>query len=225
MTPLSHESKELEQIYGRRFDDHIAYRNDVWKVLTSKFFSRYIDSSASVLDLGCGYGQFINNIRCGKKYAMDLNPKAKQFISTDVHFIEQDCSSTWELPDQSLDSVFTSNFFEHLASKASLASTIAQARRCLRPGGRLIAMGPNVKFIGGAYWDFWDHHLALTDVSLKELFDLQGFQVEKVIDRFLPYTMVNKRQLPMLLVSSYLHLPFAWKVFGKQFLLIARKPA
>jgi hypothetical protein len=86
-------------------------------------------------------------------------------------------------------------------------------------------MGPNVKFIGGAYWDFWDHHLALTDVSLKELFDLQGFQVEKVVDRFLPYTMVNKRHLPMLLVSSYLHFPLAWRVFGKQFLLIARKPA
>jgi SAM-dependent methyltransferase len=220
-TPVS---AELEQIYGRRFDDHITYRNKVWSVLTGQFFSRYIDPEAAVLDLGCGYGEFINNIRCGSKYAMDLNPKAKRFVSRDVEFLEQDCSLKWDLPAGSLDVVFTSNFFEHLPSKAALADTIAQAMRCLRPGGRLIAVGPNVRFVGGAYWDFWDHHLALTDRSLKELIDIQGLEVEEVIERFLPYTMVNVRRSPMLLVSAYLRFPLAWKLFGKQFVVVARKP-
>jgi SAM-dependent methyltransferase len=223
MTP-TYVPTELEQIYGRRFDDHIAYRNKVWSVLTRQFFSRYIDSQATVLDLGCGYGEFINNIACGKKYAMDLNPKAKQFVSGDATFLEQDCSERWELPASSLDVVFTSNFFEHLPSKSALANTIAQARRCLRPGGRMIAVGPNVRFVGGAYWDFWDHHLALTDRSLRELIDIQGFQVEEIIERFLPYTMVNARRAPMLLVSAYLRFPLAWKIFGKQFVVVARNP-
>lgn len=226
MSPSPHDSAELERIYGRRFDDHIAYRNRVWKVLTSMFFSRYVDANSAILDLGCGYGEFINNINTGsgKKYAMDLNPAARKYLAPGVRFLEQDCSQPWDLPDNHLDVVFTSNFFEHLASKASLSDAIRQARRCLRPGGRLIAMGPNVKFIGGAYWDFWDHHLPLTDSSLTELLVLQDFQLERVIDRFLPYTMVNKRRYPVLLVSAYLRFPPAWRIFGKQFLVIARKP-
>jgi len=216
--------EDLERIYVHRFDEHVDYRNDVWKVLTGRFFSRYIDSRATVMDLGCGYGEFINNIRCERKIAMDLNPRVKEFISSGVHFIEQDCASTWALPDERLDVVFTSNFFEHLPSKEALSATIGQAKRCLRSGGRLIAMGPNVKYVGGAYWDFWDHHLALSDVSLKELLSLQGFEIERTINRFLPYTMVNKRRSPILLVKSYLRCPLAWKIFGRQFLVIARKP-
>jgi hypothetical protein len=86
-------------------------------------------------------------------------------------------------------------------------------------------MGPNIRFVGGAYWDFWDHHLALTDISLVELLEIQKFQMERVIDRFLPYTMVNHRSAPEFLVRAYLKVPPLWKFLGKQFLVIARKPA
>jgi SAM-dependent methyltransferase len=227
MTPeparLPHEPHELEAIYDRRFDAHIAYRNQVWRVLTSRFFSRYIGPEATVLDLGCGYGEFINNIACRRKYGMDLNARARRRLSEEVEFLEQDCSAPWPLPDESLDVVFSSNFFEHLPSKQAISDTLAQARRCLRKGGRILAMGPNVRFLGGAYWDFWDHHLPLTDISMAEALAVQGFQVERVIDRFLPYTMVNKRRAPAALIAVYLMLPPAWKIFGKQFLVMARK--
>jgi SAM-dependent methyltransferase len=123
-----------------------------------------------------------------------------------------------------LDLVFTSNFFEHLPSKEALTDTLEQAKRCLRPKGRLIAMGPNIRFVGGAYWDFWDHHLPLTDHSLAEALRVRGFEIERVVDRFLPYTMVNTRPAPPLLVYLYLKTPFAWRVFGKQFLIVARRP-
>lgn len=139
-------------------------------------------------------------------------------------FIEQDCSATWPQPDNTLDVVFTSNFFEHLPSKQALSDTLEQVRRCLKPGGRLIAMGPNIRFVGGAYWDFWDHHLALTDISLVEILRVERFQLDKVVDRFLPYTMANRRAVPSALVSLYLGMPWLWRVFGKQFLVVARKP-
>jgi hypothetical protein len=63
--------------------------------------------------------------------------------------------------------VFTGNLFEHLPGKTHLGHTLRAAFRCLRKGGRLIAMGPNIKFVPGAYWDFYDHHLALTKLSLQ----------------------------------------------------------
>jgi SAM-dependent methyltransferase len=224
MTAPRQEPAELEQIYDRRFGAHLAYRNEVWKVLISKFFSPYIEPHSTALDLGCGYGEFINNIQCAQKYAMDLNAKAGQFLARDVCFLQQDCSEQWNLPGDCLDLVFTSNFFEHLVSRRALTETLAQAKRCLRAGGRIIAMGPNIRYVGGAYWDFSDHHIALTDRSLKEALEIQGFEVERAIDRFLPYTMVNRRRYPRLFVSVYLGIPLAWRFFGKQFLLIASKP-
>jgi SAM-dependent methyltransferase len=214
---------ELAEIYSRRFDAHVAYRNAVWKVLTDRFFPRYIAPTATLLDLGCGYGEFINNIQCGKKYAMDLNPNARGYLAAGIEFFLQDCSQPWGLPDESLDVVMTSNFLEHLPSRQSIADTLAQAKRCLKSGGRFIAMGPNGKYVGGAYWDFWDHHIALTERSMVEVLEIQGFQIEAVIDRFLPYTMVNTRVYPIFLVSLYLMFPVAWKVMGKQFLVIAKK--
>lgn len=223
MTPQTQNRNGLAEIYSRRFDAHVAYRNAVWKVLTEKFFPRYIDPHSTILDLGCGYGEFINNIRCDRKFAMDLNPNARRFLAPEIAFLHQDCSHVWELPDESLDVVATSNFLEHLPSRQAIADTLLQVKRCLRTGGRFIALGPNTKYVGGAYWDFWDHHVALTERSMVEILELQGFQMESVIDRFLPYTMVNSRAYPMFLVSLYLMFPLAWKIIGKQFLVVARK--
>ncbi len=224
MSPLPQQSDQLAEIYSRRFDEHLEYRNKVWHVLAHRFFTRYIRRDATVLDLGCGYGQFINSIPCAKKYAMDLNTKARRYLAPDVAFLQQDCSQPWKLPSNSVDVVFTSNFFEHLPSRGLLLDTLLEARRCLRPGGRIIAMGPNAKYVGGAYWDFWDHQIALTERSMKEVLEIQGFQIETVIDRFLPYTMVNVRRYPVALVSLYLMVPLAWKLMGKQFVVMGRKP-
>jgi hypothetical protein len=95
----------------------------------------------------------------------------------------------------------------------------------LRPGGRLIALGPNIKCVNGAYWDFWDHFLCLTDLSLAEAFANNGFVVQQSIPRFLPYTTVNAPRYPMAFVRLYLRLPLAWRFFGKQFLVIGEKSA
>lgn len=217
--------EELSAIYRRRFAETAKYRNEVWKVLSAEFFSRWVRDSDAVLDLGCGYGEFINNIGARQKFAMDLNPDARAHLNTEVQLLEQDCSDEWQLADSSLDVVFTSNFFEHLRSKDALRQTIAQAYRCLRPGGRIIAMGPNIKFLPGAYWDFFDHHVALTEKALAEGFETGGLQAEWVVARFLPYTLVDAPQYPLVLLRLYLRLQFLWWLKGRQFLVIARKAA
>ena len=218
-----HDSNELKNIYGRRFDEHIEYRDKVWKILTANFFSRYVSAQDRVLDLGCGYGEFINNIRCASKIAMDMNPGARKRLGPGIEFIEQDCSLPWAVPENSLDLIFTSNFFEHLPSKKTLSDTLAQAYGRLKKGGRIVALGPNVRFTGGAYWNFWDHHLPLTDNAICEALEIQGFTIEESHARFLPYTMVNRRRSPSILVNLYLRLPLLWRLFGKQFLVIGRK--
>ena len=148
---------ELRDMYRARFGGAVAYRNEVWRVLCRDVFNACVPTSGTVLDLGCGYGWFINNIVCARKFGMDLNPTTRECLDPSVHFLMQDCSEPWELDDQCLDVVFTSNFLEHLPTKDRLAATLGQAWRCLKPGGLLIAVGPNVKYLGGRYWDFFDH--------------------------------------------------------------------
>jgi SAM-dependent methyltransferase len=67
----------------------------------------------------------------------------------------------------SVDVVLRSNFFEHLPDTATFLATLTELRSVLKPGGRLLALQPNIRFVGGDYWDF-DHHLALTDRTLVE---------------------------------------------------------
>jgi len=195
----------------------------VWRALLRGYFQQFIAKEATVLDLGAGYGEFINNVQCGKKYAMDLNPDTVQKVHANVEVLSQNCAVPWELASESLDAIFTSNFFEHLPDKDALVRTIEEARRCLKSGGLLIAMGPNIKYLPGAYWDFIDHHLPLTERSLSEAFTQQGFTIEKCIDKFLPYTMASGPKFPLALVALYLRLPIAWRVLGKQFIVIAKK--
>lgn len=213
----------LRHMYRVRFGGRETYRDRVWRILTRDYFQRWVRAEDAVLDMGAGYGEFINHIRCGKKYALDLNSDTAKRAGADVEVIAQDCSAPWPFPDNHLDVVFTSNFLEHLSDKQALARTLGEANRCLKPGGRLIAMGPNIRHLPGAYWDFFDHHIPLSERSLSEALTQQGFRIEKCIDKFLPFTMVNGPQYPLVLLAAYLRMPFAWRIFGKQFLVLAKK--
>jgi SAM-dependent methyltransferase len=214
---------DLQRIYEARFRENLDYRRAVWRVLIDDFFQRYVRSADAVLDLGCGYGEFINQIRCGEKFAMDLNPDLPKRIGPEVKPLLQDCSARWPLPENRFDVVFTSNFFEHLPDKASLGRTLDEVHRCLKPGGCLIALGPNIKHLPGTYWDFWDHYLPLTETSLQEALQNRGYRIERCVGRFLPYTMASGWKYPLTCLRLFLRLPPAWRFVGKQFLVVARK--
>jgi SAM-dependent methyltransferase len=219
----SPDGPELRRIYGARFAGKTEYRTQVWRVLVS-YFGRWFPNSGSVLDLGAGYCEFINNATAGRKYAMDLNPDVRARAAQGVTVLQQDCSDPWPLEEGELDAVFTSNFLEHLPDKAAVNTVLTNAYRCLKPGGRFIAMGPNIKYLPGAYWDFFDHYVALTELSLAEALANCHFEIETCVARFLPYTMSRGRQYPAWMLRLYLAVPVVWPLFGKQFLVVGQKP-
>ena len=220
---MSAGNKIVQNQYHLRFWPYEEYRQSVWAILVSDFFQFYVPEASHVLDLGAGWGEFINNIDAVQKYAMDINPEGKLRIHKDVIFINQDCAKRWPIKDSSLDIIFTSNFLEHLLTKQMLEQTITEAVRCLKERGKLICMGPNIKHIPGGYWDFWDHHIAITEKSIAELLQIKGFIIDKCFDRFLPYSMSQGWTPPMIFIKLYLKIPLLWKLFGKQFLVIASK--
>lgn len=214
--------EHLATQYELRFSKIQNYRNEVWKTLVKSYFQRYIPATSSIVDIGCGWGEFINNVEGNRKIAIDLNADAQQHLEPNIEFINQDCSTKWPLPDGMLDIAFTSNLLEHLPSKSHVEKTILEAKRCLKYNGRLICLGPNIKYLSGSYWDFWDHHVAITESSLSELLGMNEFAVEKCVPKFLPYTMANRQPPHAAFLRLYLALPVAWRLLGKQFLIIAR---
>ena len=214
----------LASQYAARFEAIAEYRRRAWALLVREYFGRWVPKDGAVLDLGCGWGEFINQVDAAQRWGMDLNPESRGKLAAGVVCLEQDCSQRWQLPDNSLDLVFTSNFFEHLPDKPALRRTLDQVVRCLRPGGRLVCLGPNIRFIPGRYWDFWDHYLPLTERSLAEGLLLAGLNTERVVARFLPYSMSQGFTPPLWLLRLYLRMPWVWRLVGRQFLVVARKP-
>lgn len=215
-------SDHLSRLYRERFaDQDLDFKERVWQVLCRRVFQPYVDKSHTVLDLGAGHGEFINSIRCARKIAVDLNPDVARYVH-DAQFLQASGTDLGEIEAGSVDVVFSSNFLEHLPDKASVLQTLRECRRILRGNGRLIVLMPNIRYLHGRYWDFFDHHVPLTHFSLEEALTLTGFSVERMVPRFLPYT-VKQRSLPrsIALLRLYLRLPVLWPIFGRQMLFVA----
>jgi hypothetical protein len=86
-------------------------------------------------------------------------------------------------------------------------------------------MGPNIRYAYAEYWDFYDHYLPLSHLSLEEGLVQAGFDIERVIPRFLPYSTRSALPKATFFVRAYLAFPLAWRFLGKQFLCVARSPS
>ena len=93
---------------------------------------------------------------------------------------------------QTIDRVFMSNFLEHLRTKQEVLQTFEEIFRVLKVGGKVITLHPNIRYLYMDYWDYFDHHVPLTDKSIAEGLEVVGFKVEISIDRFLPFTKKSK---------------------------------
>lgn len=215
---------ELAELYKIRFPTReLERKNAIWKVICQNFLQRFVRPTDTVVDIACGYGEFLNNINARRKIAIDLNPDAREHLQATVEFHNLGATELGSVVHGEADIVFTSNFLEHLPNKKTLDAFLEQVLVALKPGGRYVSMGPNLRYLPGEYWDFYDHHLGLTHLSLSEALQLRGFKVDLCIDRFLPYTTQGALPTHPALVKAYLKIPPAWRLLGKQFLIVARK--
>jgi SAM-dependent methyltransferase len=216
---------DLAALYRFRFrESERPQKMMIWKTLCRHFFQELIGRDQAVLDLACGYGEFINNIEAAKKYAVDLNPDAPRYLGPDVEFHASPAHGMRDIPSDAVDVVFTSNFLEHLKSKEECDAVLAEVLRVLKPGGRFVVMGPNIRYLAAEYWDFYDHYLPLSHLSLEEGLVQSGYEVVTIIPRFLPYTTRSALPQHPFLIALYLKLPIFWPLVGKQFLVVGRKP-
>ena len=216
---------DVAKLYRHRFSAaEQAAKDRIWQVLCERFFQRYVRPDATVLDLACGHGEFIRHVHAGRKLAVDINADSEMRLPASVEFHLASAARLDFLADDSIDLCFTSNFLEHLPSKTVVNQVLAEVYRVLRPGGRFMAMQPNIRYAYAEYWDFYDHFTALSHLSAAEAFSLAGFDIVELIDRFLPFSTKSALPKHPALVRAYLAVPLVWRIFGKQFLIVGAKP-
>ncbi|MEG4997649.1 class I SAM-dependent methyltransferase [Microcoleus sp. B4-D4] len=215
----------LKKLYANRFDSRqMQAKVALWKVLIDEFLQDYVPPESAVLDIGGGYCEFINQILADKKCLIDLNPDSKLFANSDVKILNIDVLNYGDKSvfAEQFDRIFISNFFEHLRNKEELVEIISFCFEALKPSGSLLIIQPNFKYSYKEYYDFIDHQLPITHLSLQELLQTVGFKVEEMIPRFLPFSTKGRPASPLLL-KIYLKLPFLWRFLGGQMFVKASK--
>jgi ubiquinone/menaquinone biosynthesis C-methylase UbiE len=219
-------TQDLERVYAQRFSEtERTVKKKLWQCLVDSYLQRFFDKDMTVIDIGCGFCEFINSVKAKKKYAYDIEATFERFVDPDVEFIRARLGEPIPCVDNSCDRVFASNFFEHLGSREEVVFTLREAFRILKPGGKILVIQPNIALTGGTYWDFFDHLIPITDRSLVEALKMVGFKNHYVKRRFLPYTTKEHTFESTLLLKLYLAVPIFQWIFGKQSFIIAEKPS
>jgi ubiquinone/menaquinone biosynthesis C-methylase UbiE len=193
-------------------------RSILWKTLCESYFQRFISPADAVLELGCGYGDFINHIRGASRTAVDCWPGAREHLQPEVKAITGNITALTEIEDGSTDFVFASNVFEHL-EQPDLFACLAEVKRVLRPGGTINILQPNYRFCSDEYFDDYTHRFPYSDRSLCDILRVSGYRILECRPRFLPLTI--KSRIPVLppLIRAYLACPI--KPLAKQMFIRA----
>jgi 2-polyprenyl-3-methyl-5-hydroxy-6-metoxy-1,4-benzoquinol methylase len=133
-----------------------AYHESLWEgvpagltppdaALRRRFLLEHVAAGERVLDVGCGEGWFaIELVRAGVEVVgIDVaeEPLRRARVrDPELDLRLADTDGPWPLEDASFDVVWAGETIEHVADTAGWCS---QARRVLRPGGRLLLSTPD----------------------------------------------------------------------------------
>jgi SAM-dependent methyltransferase len=214
---------DYQRLYQYRFRgvDQNA-RTAVWKTI-APFIHGQMGKPDCVLDPAAGRGEFINAVPARERWAVDRVAYEEGTYGSGVRSVVSDIFDA-ELPEAHFGGIFVSNFLEHLTAQEAVADFLERMNRVTRPGGRIVVMGPNFRYCSRQYFDMADHTLIFTHRAVAEHLYAAGFEPERIEPRFLPYSFTGRLPPSPALTSRYLETPLAWRLFGKQFLVIGRRP-
>ena len=194
-------------------------RDVLWRTLCRYHFSKLIPTDACVLDLGSGYGNFINSVTARRRIAIDSWPDFPNFVDHAVETVVGDVRDLEFLENGSVDFAFASNIFEHL-TQADFAAVLASLRRKLSARGELVILQPNYRYAYREYFDDYTHIAVYSHVSLCDFLAARDFDVICVAPKFMPLTVKSRVPVSPWLIRAYLASPI--KPLGKQMLVRAR---
>lgn len=211
-----------ERLYHYRFreidqDGRVA----VWREI-SPHVHELMGRPRKLLDPAAGRGEFVGASPAEETWAVDEVSYPEAEHKPDTRIVTASIMDA-ELPQEHFDGVYVSNFLEHLPDQEAISAFLEKMRDLMEQGGRIAIMGPNYRYCAKEYWDCADHYVALTHVAIGEHLYAAGFEPERVIPRYLPYSFRGILPPSPALTRLYLRTPLAWRLLGKQFLVIGRK--
>lgn len=215
---MGKEASLSEAYHDTRFERD-PKRAVLWKALWRYYFDGRFGSDDCVLDLGCGFGDFINNVEARRRIALDVWPDFPKHLEPGVEAIVAPVTELSAIADGSVDYAFASNLFEHI-TQSDLTAVLDALRTKLSARGRLTMLQPNYRYCSSEYFDDYTHITVWSHVSLSDFLRANGYEVLETQPRFMPLTV--KSNLPVWgpLIGGYLLSPV--KPMGKQMLLSAR---
>jgi hypothetical protein len=214
---------DYERLYNFRFrnvdqDGRIA----VWRQV-APHVHKIMGDPGKLLDPAAGRGEFIGAVPAKETWAVDAVAYEQAVHKPDTKVIVSSIMDA-ELPADYFDGIYVSNFLEHLYDQEAIHQFLLKMIGHMESGGRIAIMGPNYRYCASEYWDYADHFVALTHIAIEEHLYAAGFELKRTIPRYLPYSFSGNLPTAPWLVGLYLKTPLAWKVLGKQFLVIGQKP-
>ena len=194
-------------------------RDVVWDALWRFHFSKLIGRDSCVLDLGCGYGNFINRVEARRRIAVDSWPEFPRHVAPGVEAVIGNVTDIGFLPDAGVDFAFASNLFEHI-TQSQFAAVLATLRTKLSRNGTLNILQPNYRYAYREYFDDYTHIAIYSHISLVDFLLANGYETIDIRPRFLPLTVKSRLPVSPLLIRAYLASPV--KAMGKQMLIRAR---
>lgn len=194
-------------------------RGTVWEALWRFHFSRLIQAEDCVLDLGCGYGSFINQVVARRRIAVDSWPDFPAHLAQGVEGVVGSVTELGFLPEGGVDFAFASNLFEHV-SQTDFARVLSMLHGKLSARGTLTILQPNYRYAYREYFDDYTHVSIWSHISLADFLTANGYEVLTVAPRFLPLTVKSRLPVSPWLIRAYLASPV--KPLGKQMLVTAR---
>lgn len=213
---------DYQRLYEYRFRDvDQDVRERIWEIITGDVYRR-MGRPQRVLDPAAGRGEFINRVPAAERWAIDMVAYEEGTYDDGVTSIVSDIFEA-DLPAGHFDGVWISNFLEHLLAQEQTATLLGRLHEAMAPGGRIAIMGPNWRYTQDVYFDMADHTLIYSHKAIAEHVYAAGFEPRTIIPRFLPYSFTGKLPPSPALTKAYLKFPPAWRLLGKQFLVIGVK--
>lgn len=199
--------------------EYDARREILWRALYRFFFKHWIREDDCVVELGAGYGHFINNVKARRCIALDLWSEMPNHVRPGVESRVGSVTDLSFLPDGSVDFTFASNLFEHITQR-ELQCVLRQLESKLSNRGLLCLLQPNYRYAYREYFDDYTHITVYSHLSMCDFLAANGYEIVDCRPRFMPLTVKSRFRISPSLIWLYLQSPV--KPLGKQMLIIAR---
>ena len=186
----------------RYLDITYPYSTCYPKMLAVYLYTHYLKPESTLLDIGCGQGEYLESFLSLKIDAYGVD---KRTVDTKIQLNKKiyQCNlenSSLLFTDNSIDTVFSKSAIEHIWNTENF---LTEAYRVLKPNGNIIIMTPDWSSIYKDFYLDYTHIKPFTEKGLRDALKIFGFK-EVQVSKFY--------QLP--LIWKYPYLKYSCKLIS-----------